>query len=272
MYGLQNYLMNEPGYMRLYTIDGGIERLTRELVDRLRAEVRLHHRVTRVEKSADNKYRLDIDTASGPIHETFDFVVAALPVGWLSSVDWRGESLARAMADHVKHYDHPAHYLRVTALFEKPFWRPLFNESYFMLDAFGGCCVYDESSKSDGITHGVLGWLIAGHPAMMLANLDEPALIRTVLDSLPDDIRHGRDLLIEAKVHRWIGSVNGLPGGYPVREPDSRHAPDPENHPNFFLVGDYLFDSTLNGVLDSADTVAEWIEEQVLETAGAVAG
>jgi len=25
-YGLQNYLMNEPGYMSLYTIDGGIER------------------------------------------------------------------------------------------------------------------------------------------------------------------------------------------------------------------------------------------------------
>jgi hypothetical protein len=28
------------------------------------------------------------------------------------------------------------------------------------------------------------------------------------------------------------------------------------------VVGDYLFDSTLNGVLDSADTVAEWLVEE----------
>jgi monoamine oxidase len=272
MYGLQNYLMNEPGYMRLYTIDGGIERLTRELVRRIKADVKLHNRVTAVERTSVGDYKLEIQTPAGSIHGTYDFVVAALPLGWLSAVDWRGESLSRAMAAHFKHYDHPAHYLRVTVLFETPFWRPLFSESYFMLGAFGGCCVYDESSKSDGTTHGVLGWLIAGLSAMMMSNLDDATLTRMVLDSLPAELRHGRDLLIEAKVHRWIGSVNGLPGGYPVHEPDSRHAPDPENHPNFFLVGDYLFDSTLNGVLDSADTVAEWIEEEVLETADAVGG
>ena len=32
-----------------------------------------------------------------------------------------------------------------------------------------------------------------------------------------------------------------------------------------FVVGDYLFDSTLNGVLDSADCVAEWITEEAAE-------
>ncbi len=30
-------------------------------------------------------------------------------------------------------------------------------------------------------------------------------------------------------------------------------------HPNLFLVGDYLYDSTLNGVLDSAEYVSDWI-------------
>jgi len=52
--------------------------------------------------------------------------------------------------------------------------------------------------------------------------------------------------------------------GYPIKEPDSRHQPAPESDPNIFLVGDYLFDSTLNGVFDSADTVAQWIAEDTV--------
>jgi monoamine oxidase len=265
MYGLQNYLMNEPGYMRLYTIDGGIERLVTELIARSPATVRLNHRVTGVAKNADGKYAIDLETPAGPARELFDFIVTALPVAWLDGVRWGSESLCRAMIAHVRHYDHPAHYLRVTVLFETPFWRPEFVDSYFMLDAFGGCCVYDESGRTDGVTHGVLGWLIAGQAALMMANLDDKTLVDAVLDSLPANLRHGRDSMIEARVHRWAGSVNGLPGGFPVREPDSRHMPDPENHPEFFVVGDYLFDSTLNGVLDSADTVAEWIAEEIEE-------
>ena len=35
------------------------------------------------------------------------------------------------------------------------------------------------------------------------------------------------------------------------------------HHPDLFVVGDYLFDSTINGVLDSADVVAEWILEEI---------
>jgi hypothetical protein len=62
-----------------------------------------------------------------------------------------------------------------------------------------------------------------------------------------------------------VGSVNGLPGGRPAREPDSRHLPEPTEHPWLFAVGDYLFDSTLNGVLDSADVVAEWIVEEIVD-------
>ena len=47
IYGLQNYLMNDPAYMQLYTIEGGIERLPQELASRIDAEVLLNRRVVR---------------------------------------------------------------------------------------------------------------------------------------------------------------------------------------------------------------------------------
>jgi monoamine oxidase len=197
--------------------------------------------------------------------DDFDFVVVALPNNWIPSIEWRGEKLSRAMHNHHAHYDYPAHYLRVSVLFEKPFWRDQICESYFMSDAFGGCCIYDETSRVDGSTFGVLGWLIAGESALNLANFDDATLIEEVVGSLPPCLRHGRQMLVEGHVHRWVGSVNGLPAGYPAREPDSRHVPEPENHGGLFVVGDYLFDSTLNGVTDSADTVAEWIVDEMQE-------
>ena len=65
--------------------------------------------------------------------------------------------------------------------------------------------------------------------------------------------------MLEGRVHRWIGAVNAIPGGLQARTLDRRHQPEPEDHPNLFVVGDYLFDSTLNGVLDSAQYVASWL-------------
>ncbi|MEY2724262.1 MAG: hypothetical protein RLZZ458_129, partial [Planctomycetota bacterium] len=41
--------------------------------------------------------------------------------------------------------------------------------------------------------------------------------------------------------------------------PDQRHRPEPVEHPRLFLTGDYLFDSTINGVMDSAESVANAI-------------
>jgi hypothetical protein len=57
--------------------------------------------------------------------------------------------------------------------------------------------------------------------------------------------------------------VNGLPGGRRFSEPVSRHRPEPTQHARLFVVGDYLFDSTLNGVLDSADLVVELIADEL---------
>ncbi|HEY1756407.1 MAG TPA: FAD-dependent oxidoreductase [Bryobacteraceae bacterium] len=261
LYGLQNFLMNEPGYMDLYTIDGGIETLVRELSARLRSRVLLNHRVTHVEATPDGAYRVKSRGTSAYPHERFDIVVAALPVNWLPSIEWSGGALTEAMRAHHAHYDYPAHYLRVSLLFEEPFWRDRIAESYFMLDAFGGCCVYDETSRGSSAPFGVLGWLLAGEAALNWSNLSDSGLIEEMLDSLPPWLQRGRGLLCEGRVHRWAGTVNGWPAGYPAREPDSRHVPDPDGNPGLLAVGDYLFDSTLNGVMDSAEVVAERILE-----------
>ena len=262
-YGLQNYLMNDPAYMRLYTIDGGIERLPQELFKRIEATILLNQPVFRIERTDDGMINVISRGHGETFEDEFDFVVVALPLNWLPVIEWGGDILANAMDRHYAHYDHPAHYLRVSILFEQPFWRARVNESYFMFDAFGGCCLYDESSRNWSESHGVLGWLLGGEEAKKLSRCTDDELIEMVLDALPSCFQHGRALFVEGRVHRWTGAVNGLPGGVPARDLDTRHLPEPTQHPNLFVVGDYLFDSTLNGVLDSADYVATWLVEKM---------
>jgi monoamine oxidase len=252
-YGLQNYLMNDPAYLKLYTIPGGIERLTNELAARIAADVRYRQEVIRVERTTSGL--LGVTTRCGS--EEFDFVVVALPNASLPGIEWGGEDLAEAMRRHHRFYDYPAHYLRVTILFERPFWRDCFTESYFMLEAFGGCCVYDESTRNGDGAAGVLGWLLGGEPARELCERPDDELIAMMLASLPETLRPDRGLFVEGRVHRWQNAVNGMPSGYPARKLEVRHCPEPVRHSHLLVVGDYLFDSTLNGVLDSAEFVAE---------------
>ena len=266
-YGLQNYLMNYPEYMSLYTIDGGIEQLPKELAARISAQIRLKEAVVRVEQAESTSLRVVSRKDGIQNSNEFDYVVVALPNNWLPAIQWGGELLCEAMHRHHVHYDYPAHYLRVTLLFKEPFWRNQLQDSYFMLEAFGGCCLYDESSRIDNDASGVLGWLLAGEAALSLSNWCDEDLIQIVLDSLPSSLKHGRELFLEGRVHRWLGSVNGLPAGLPPLDMDSRHLPEPKQHPHLFVVGDYLFDSTLNGVLDSADYVAEWLTADMEEQA-----
>jgi monoamine oxidase len=178
-------------------------------------------------------------------------------------VSFGSERLREAIALHHAHHDHPAHYLRATALFDRPFWRDELAESFWMLDQFGGCCLYDESWRDPLASHGILGWLIGGDSARDLAGRTDEEIVRAVLGSLPkflsDALSTGRARMVEARVHRWIGAVSALPGGWIAMPIEQRHQPDPVGHPGLFMVGDYLYDSTLNGVHDSATRVAAWI-------------
>jgi monoamine oxidase len=267
-YGLQNYLMNDANYMHLYGIEGGNERLPQELAARIHADVRLEHRVESIERTDDGRLRVSSSHEDIMQHDDFDFVVIALPHSHLDTVDYRGERLAGAMQRHHARYDFPAHYLRITVLFEQPFWRGSFSDSYWMLDAFGGCCLYDESSRDPGSTHGILGWLLGGEAAQRMSAWSDEALISAALDSLPGFLSHGCHDVIEGRVHRWVGAVNAIPGGIEPAPVDRRHQPEPIDHANLFVVGDYLFDSTLNGVLDSAQYVSAWLAAEMTDNLG----
>jgi monoamine oxidase len=264
-YGLHNYLMNDARYMRLYSIEGGNERLTRELAARTRAQFLLNHRVTDVGLDHSGRMRASAVHQGRAVQEAFDCLILALPQAALPRLTYRGELLAEAMRRHLAHYDHPAHYLRITALFSRPFWRGKFPDSYCMLDKFGGCCLYDESLRNPGCREGVLGWLIAGQAAEQMSEWDDERLVAAALGSLPEFLADTAGDFIEARVHRWVGAVNAMPGGWSTVSMNQRHQPEPKRHQNLFVVGDYLFDSTLNGVLDSAEHVACWIASSLNE-------
>jgi SAM-dependent methyltransferase len=162
-----------------------------------------------------------------------------------------------AIQKHQARYDHPAHYLRVTIQFKKPFWSEHFKGHYVMTDAFGGCCIYDETARHPS-KHGVLGWLIPATHALALSNLPDDHLVRMALDSLPQElIGPAQKQFMDARVQRWVGTISGLPGGHPTPELRERHQPDAKVLPNLYLVGDYLFDSTVNGAYDSANFVVD---------------
>src|ERR1700755_3014168 len=122
-----------------------------------------------------------------------------------------------------------------------------------MSEAFGGCCVYVEGTRHDVGVNGVLNWLIAGSDALAFANLSDSELIADAMKSLPQSFGDPKQHFVEGKIHRWLSSVNCIPGGLPVRDVMTNHRPEPHEHPGFVVTGDYLFDSTLNGLLDSAD-------------------
>ena len=69
---------------------------------------------------------------------------------------------------------------------------------------------------------------------------------------------------MEGKIHRWLSSVNALPGGMPARDVMTNHRPEPKQHPGLVVVGDYLFDSTLNGLLDSSDAATDIVVTEMM--------
>src|SRR6185295_4076717 len=106
--------------------------------------------------------------------------------------------------------------------------------------------------------------LIAGSDALAFANLSDQELFDAALKSLPASLGNAREHFLEGKIHRWLSSVNALPGGLPVRNVLTNHRPEPKDHPGIVVVGDYLFDSTLNGLLDSSDAATDLILTEMM--------
>jgi monoamine oxidase/ubiquinone/menaquinone biosynthesis C-methylase UbiE len=251
--GLKNVLMDDERYIRLYSIKGGIGRLIDRLASEISAEVRLNSPVLKIGRTPRGTYCLTSRREHRMVSDEFDVVMLALPQYWLGQIEWDDPILRKCFQDHVANYDFPAHYLRISCLFERPFWRDKLTGSYFMHDAFGGCCVYDESARYPHGSYGVLGWLVAGNHALALSNFDDQRLLALALDSLPKSMAEHQNLFVEGEVHRWVGAVNARPGGKQLLEMRLRHSPDPVGNPYLFVIGDYLLDSTINGVVDSAE-------------------
>jgi monoamine oxidase/SAM-dependent methyltransferase len=261
---LKNYVMDIDGYIGLYSIQNGNEQLIECLQSEVDADIQLNHRVLKVGKGDNGRYRLNMMNGKGPETHEFDLVLMCLPHSWLSTVGWEGEELRRSMVKHVAYFDRPAHYLRVSLLFDEPFWGEKVSGAWFMSEAFGGCCVYNEGARHDVGKHGVLNFLIAGSDALAFANLSDQELITAALKSLPPSLGDARAHFLEGRIHRWLSSVNALPGGLPARDVMTNHRPEPKQHPGIVVVGDYLFDSTLNGLLDSSDAATDIIVTEMM--------
>lgn len=261
---LKNYLMDVDGYIGLYSIQNGNEQLIECLQSEVNADIQLNHRVLTVGKASTGRYQLKMMNGKGPETRDFDLVLVCLPHSWLATLGWEGEQLRKSMVKHVSYFDRPAHYLRVSILFDSPFWGDKIPGAWFMSEAFGGCCVYNEGARHDVGRHGVLNWLIPGSDALAFANLSDQGLIDAALKSLPASLGDARAHFLEGKIHRWLSSVNAIPGGLPVRDVMTNHRPEPKEHPGIVVVGDYLFDSTLNGLLDSSDAATDIILTEMM--------
>ncbi|MFM8639123.1 MAG: FAD-dependent oxidoreductase, partial [Planctomycetota bacterium] len=74
-YGLQNYLMNDPSYMRLYGIEGGNQRLMDELAARLACRVRTGCRVESIEAAPSGGFVLRHSSGADAAEDQHDMVV-----------------------------------------------------------------------------------------------------------------------------------------------------------------------------------------------------
>jgi protoporphyrinogen oxidase/SAM-dependent methyltransferase len=261
---LKNFVMDVDGYIGLYSIQNGNEQLIDCLHSEVDADIQLNHRVLKVGKTSAGRYQLNMMNGKGPETRDFDLVLVCLPHSWLATMGWDGEQLRKSMVKHIAYFDRPAHYLRISILFDEPFWGEKIPGSWFMSEAFGGCCVYNEGSRHDVGRHGVLNWLIAGSDALAFANLSDQELVTAALKSLPASLGNAREHFMEGKIHRWLSSVNALPGGSPARDVMTNHRPEPKQHPGLVVVGDYLFDSTLNGLLDSSDAATDIVVSEMM--------
>lgn len=262
---LKNAVMDLDGYMDIFSVVGGNEQIVDKLEEELEAQVRMNAHVRAVQPLADGTYRLEVDVDGFPEVHIADFVVVALPLSAMACVTWRSDRLQHVIDDHIAYFDRPGHYLRATLAFKRPFWRDHLPADWWMSDAFDGCCIYDEGARNNLERYGMLAFLIAGNAALSLANESDERIEQMCLDAIPASLGDAREHFLEGRIHRWMASVNAIPGGKRVRRRIENHRPDPEHLPGIVIVGDYLFDSTLNGVMDSADAASDIIVGETLK-------
>src|SRR5207244_1388141 len=100
--------------------------------------------------------------------EDFDYIFLCLPNHWLTQLSWEDGPLKEAVHKILAHYDLPAHYLRVSLLFREPWWdKHEIPGDYWMMDMFGGCCVYNESYRWKSVHGHVLSFLLGGADALL---------------------------------------------------------------------------------------------------------
>jgi monoamine oxidase/SAM-dependent methyltransferase len=260
---LKNMLMDCDGYIDVYSVVGGNERIIDGLKKSLKADVKFNTRVLKIDKVGAKYQVTALENGQHNCYE-FDNVICCLPHNWLLTLQWGNETLRRGMVEHIQHFDRPAHYLRFVAEFDHAFWEGKVKGAWFMSEAFGGCCVYIEGARHDTKGKGVLNWLISGADVLAFANLNDAQLTDIALGTLPQEFGDAKKHLVAARSHRWLSSVNALPGGLPVRDALTNHIPEPAEHPGLFVVGDYLFDSTLNGLFDSADITSDLLVSNMM--------
>lgn len=261
---LKNVLMDVEGYLDIFSVIGGNEQIVEGLANQLYSKICLNSHVQAVQPLPDGTYKLDI-CVNGFVESTIaDYVVFAVPLSAMSIIHLRSEALQQAIDKHIAYFDRPAHYLRATIAFQRPFWRSRIDKHWWMMDAFDGVCVYDESSRQNLGEFGVLSFLISGNAALSLANVSDERIEQLCLDALTPVWPEAPGLIVNRRIHRWMASVNAMPGGARIRRRLENHRPDPKRLHGVLIVGDYLFDSTLNGVMDSADSTTDLIVGDIM--------
>ena len=253
LFGMDNLLIDHPGYCSMYTLVGGNDGLVRALAKRVQSTTLCSAPVASVAADEERGLRVTF-RANGDERSDLDVdaLIVTVPPPGIQAMQWSDDELATAVGEHVRHHDHGTAYLRVTLLFRQRFWRRQFPEDYFVSDAFGGVTVYDQSPDDGAAGVGIQSWLLGGADARDLSPRSNDDIVAAVLAAMPRELRLAEGMLVRGCVDRWTGAsgVSGLPGGVPLRPLGKRHSPDPR-WPQLQFVGDYLYDSTLCGALDA---------------------
>ena len=271
LFGMDNLLIDHPGYCSMYTLVGGNDGLVQALASRVQSPILRSAPAASVNADEARGLRVRFLANDGEWSELdVDALIVTLSPPGIRAMQWRDDGLAAAVSEHVRHHDHGTTYLRVTLLFRRRFWRQQFPEDYFVSDAFGGVTVYDQSPDAGAAGVGIQSWLIGGVNASELSARSDDEIVAAVLGAMPGALRVRDDMLMRGCVDRWVGAagVSGLPGGVPLRPLDQRHSPD-SRWPQLQFVGDYLYDSTLCGALDAVLYAVARLGERVKARSGA---